>query len=40
MIEIAAVLIGVVIVIDAALVALVDVRYDRARVDRRFKRRG
>jgi hypothetical protein len=37
-IEIAAVLVGVVVVIDLWLVALADVRYERRRVDRRFKR--
>ena len=38
MIEIAAVLIGVGVLIDVCLIALADIRYDRARVDRRFKR--
>ena len=40
MIEIAAVLIGVAVLADAILVALADVRYERARVDRRLQRRS
>lgn len=38
MIEIAVVLIGVGVLIDVCLVAVADVRFDRRRVDRRFKR--
>lgn len=38
MIQPAIILIAVGVIIDAALVALADVRHDRARVDRRWKR--
>lgn len=37
-IEVAAVLIGVGVVLDLALVAVADVRHERARIDRRWKR--
>ena len=37
-IEIAAVLIAVGVIVDAALIALADVRFERRRVDRRWKR--
>jgi len=37
-VELAAVLIGVGVLIDVCLVALTDVRHDRNRIDRRFKR--
>ena len=40
MIEIAAIAVGLAVVVDLWLVALADVRYERTRVDRRFKRRG
>lgn len=38
MIELAVVLVGVGVVLDLSLVALADVRHERARVDRRWKR--
>ena len=37
-IEIAAILVDVAMVVDLWLMALADVRYERRRVDRRFKR--
>ena len=40
MIEAAAVLIALAVLADAVIVALGDVKYDRARVDRRFRRRS
>lgn len=38
MIEIAAIAIGVALILDAFLIALADVRHARARIDRRWKR--